>query len=108
MAVDEAISNVYRHGYKGSNEGLVTLSFSTNSSPTPTIQIEIVDEAEQVNIDLIQSRDLHDVKPGGLGVHLIQSVMSSAKWVKNGSCGMKLTMSKTAQPETEKAKVTHG
>jgi|TARA_B100000959_G_scaffold229923_1_gene245771 anti-sigma regulatory factor (Ser/Thr protein kinase) len=93
MAVDEALSNIYRHGYGGSS-GKVTLQFTTTIEPTPTIHIEIEDEAEQVDLDCIRSRDLSDVKPGGLGVHLIQTVMDEAKWSKNDQHGMKLTMMK--------------
>ena len=96
MAVDEALSNIYRHGYNGSSDGRVLLHFSTTVEPHPTITISIEDEAKQVDVDLIRSRDLSDVKPGGLGVHLIQTVMDTASWTKNDECGMKLIMSKQA------------
>ncbi len=100
MAVDEALSNIYRHGYHGSTEGRVQLTFATKTVPTATISIEIEDEAIQVDTDLIQSRDLQDIKPGGLGVHLIQTVMDTSTWVKRPEGGMKLTMSKIATTES--------
>jgi anti-sigma regulatory factor (Ser/Thr protein kinase) len=96
MAVDEALSNIYRHGYHGALDGRVRFYFETNASPQPHIAIEIEDDAKQVDTDLIQSRDLEDIKPGGLGVHLIQSVMSHATWINRSEGGMKLSMSKTA------------
>jgi anti-sigma regulatory factor (Ser/Thr protein kinase) len=96
MAVDEALSNIYRHGYMGSTEGRVRLKYSTFTTPTPKISIEIEDDAIQVDSNLIQSRDLEDIKPGGLGVHLIQTIMNHATWTKRDQGGMKLTMSKTA------------
>lgn len=112
MAVDEALSNVYRHGYQGSVDGRVRLTFTTSTSPHPTIRIEIEDDAKQVDTDLIQSRDLQDIKPGGLGVHLIQTVMDKATWVKRNEGGMKLTMSKTAKktntPTLQSRRQTHG
>ena len=49
----------------------------------------------QVDVELIKSRALDDIKPGGLGVHLIQTVMDEATWVKREDGGMKLTMKKT-------------
>ena len=102
MAVDEALSNIYRHGYKGAHDGRVRLTFDTSFEPETHISIEIEDDAEQVDTDLIQSRDLEDIKPGGLGVHLIQSVMCKATWEKRSEGGMKLSMSKTAmETETE-------
>ena len=96
MAVDEALSNIYRHGYHGSPEGRIRLSFTTSTTPLSKICIEIEDDAKQVDTDLIQSRDLQDIKPGGLGVHLIQTVMDQASWGKREEGGMKLSMSKTA------------
>jgi|TARA_B100000959_G_scaffold266941_1_gene309904 anti-sigma regulatory factor (Ser/Thr protein kinase) len=96
MAVDEALGNIYRHGYMGSTEGRVRFMYKTFTSPSPKILIEIEDDAIQIDSELIRSRDLEDVKPGGLGVHLIQSVMNNATWTKRPKGGMKLSMSKTA------------
>jgi anti-sigma regulatory factor (Ser/Thr protein kinase) len=96
MAVDEALSNIYRHGYEGAHNGRVRLTFETTVEPETHIAIEIEDDAEQVDTDLIQSRDLENIKPGGLGVHLIQSVMCKATWTKRSEGGMNLSMSKTA------------
>jgi anti-sigma regulatory factor (Ser/Thr protein kinase) len=79
MAVDEAISNIYRHGYHGSTEGRVRLNFFTTASPNAKITI---------------------IKPGGLGVHLIQTVMDTSTWIKRAEGGMKLTMSKIATSES--------
>ena len=78
MAVDEALSNIYRHGYMGSTDGRVRFTYKTYTTPLPKIMIEIEDDAIQVDSNLIQSRDLQDIKPGGLGVHLIQTVMNHA------------------------------
>ncbi|MBC8309492.1 MAG: ATP-binding protein [Phycisphaerales bacterium] len=96
MAVDEALSNIYRHGYMGSTDGRVRFTYKTYTTPLPKIMIEIEDDAIQVDSNLIQSRDLQDIKPGGLGVHLIQTVMNHATWTKRDQGGMKLSMSKTA------------
>jgi len=111
MAVDEALSNIYKHGYMGSADGRVRFMYKTRVSPSPYISIEIEDNAVQVDRNLIQSRNLDDIKPGGLGVHLIQSVMDDATWTKRDKGGMKLFMSKTAtnQPDTHiQSKVPHG
>ena len=96
MAVDEALSNIYRHGYHGSTQGRVLLTFKTTISPDSMITIEIVDDATQIDTELIRSRNLDDIKPGGLGVHLIQTVMDKAVWEKRPEGGMKLSMSKQA------------
>jgi anti-sigma regulatory factor (Ser/Thr protein kinase) len=94
MAVDEALCNIHRHGYKG-EYGKAKLHVTTHTSPSPKIDVTIHDEANQVNTSHIKSRDLDEVRPGGLGVHLIQTIMDEATWTKRDPCGMTLTMSKT-------------
>ncbi len=102
MAVDEAMSNIYRHGYKGDTTGRIALSLLTENHPEPKISITIKDNAAQVDIKLIQSRDLSDIRPGGLGVHLIQTVMDNALWEKRKDGGMILTMSKSIKTQSTK------
>lgn len=100
MAVDEALCNIHRHGYRGAF-GIVTLHAKTTCETDPRIDIEIFDEAEQVDVLQIKSRNLDEVRPGGLGVHLIQTVMDEAIWAKRDAGGMCLTMSKTLKSNTE-------
>jgi anti-sigma regulatory factor (Ser/Thr protein kinase) len=105
MAVDEAICNIHRHGYAG-EVGKATLRIRTSSSPAPNIEIQICDEAMQVEKESIKSRKLDEVRPGGLGVHLIQTVMDEAIWAKREHCGMSLTMKKTfSLPQPSKSEV---
>ena len=53
----------------------------------------IIDEGEQVPLELIQSRELDEVRPGGLGVHLIKTIMDEATW-SHTKKGMKLKVVK--------------
>ena len=94
MAVDEAICNIHRHGY-GGKIGKVTIDVKTSISPSPNIEIRISDEAVQVDTVSIKSRELDEIKPGGLGVHLIRTVMDDAHWSKREHRGMSLIMKKT-------------
>jgi anti-sigma regulatory factor (Ser/Thr protein kinase) len=96
MAVDEALCNIYRHGYKGAF-GRAFLTVTTTIDPVPRIEIHIEDEAEQIEIEQIKSRDLDTIRPGGLGVHLIQTVMDEVQWSKRDEGGMRVTMHKTAE-----------
>ena len=96
MVIDEALSNIYRHGYQGSSEGVIVLKCNTSTTPIPTVHFELIDEAKQVDTDLICSRDLEQVRPGGIGVHLIKTIMDEASWTKNGELGMKLCMMKSS------------
>lgn len=101
MAVDEALTNIYRHGYQSDEQGRITLQVVTAAIPYPKIDITIDDEAEQVELTTIQSRKLDDVRPGGLGVHLIQTIMDESVWESRDSCGMRLRMSKTCSTNTD-------
>lgn len=94
MAVDEALCNIHRHGYHGTS-GAVTLRVTTSHTPSTTIEICIEDEAKQVDVNNIKSRNLEDLRPGGLGVHLIKTIMDEVNWSKSDTGGMKLTMRKT-------------
>ncbi len=94
MAVDEALCNIHRHGYQGTS-GAATLRVTTTHKPSSTIEICVEDEAEQVDVNTIKSRNLEELRPGGLGVHLIKTIMDEAIWSKSSSGGMKLNMRKT-------------
>ena len=110
LAVDEALCNVIRHGYQKQPDKPIWLSIWAEGgawsagTPSPSggtgderpdaIRITIEDEAEQVEPEQIRSRDLEEVRPGGLGVHIIKTVMDEAVYEKRGSRGMRLTMMK--------------
>lgn len=74
LAVDEACSNVMRHAYKGQlgKPIQVTCTISAN-----TLEIIMVDYGIPLEPQKIKSRDLNELRPGGLGVYLIKSVMDS-------------------------------
>jgi serine/threonine-protein kinase RsbW len=78
LAVDEACANVVRHAYRGLNvahpEILVTVRTHKNG-----IEISIVDRGKGFDPDKLPAPDMDEylkkMKPGGLGVHLIKSLM---------------------------------
>jgi anti-sigma regulatory factor (Ser/Thr protein kinase) len=108
LAVDEALCNVIRHGYNREPNRPIWLNLFalgngwdqggaltlTNSQYPEAIKIVIEDEAPQVDPAEIKSRDLDQVRPGGLGVHIIRSVMDQAVYERREKVGMRLTMIK--------------
>ena len=62
------------------------------------LAILIEDEARQVDPGEIKGRALDDVRPGGLGVHIIREVMDTAVYEKRERAGMRLTMVKHQRP----------
>lgn len=72
VAVNEACMNVIQHAYGPSREGEVILEvFDTPAAAV----FRLTDFAPPVDKCTIKSRDLDDLRPGGLGVHLIRQVM---------------------------------
>ncbi len=96
LAVDEALCNVIRHGYDRRKDGPIWLSIWPVSSGNGEAGITIVieDEARQVDEGQIKGRDLDEIRPGGLGVHIMRQVMDGVKYEKRQPRGMRLTLTK--------------
>ncbi|MEX2672068.1 MAG: ATP-binding protein [Phycisphaeraceae bacterium] len=106
LAVDEAITNIIRHGYKNRENGPIwlTLTATDETDSGGGVSIVLEDEAEPVDPVLIRGRDLADIKPGGLGVHIIQQVMHEVRYQpRPQNNGMKLTMIRHASTQNAAA-----
>lgn len=98
LAVDEALANVIRHGYGGRDDCRVWIHFWHLHEPAG-IRVVIEDLARQIEPEHIRGRDLDDVRPGGLGVHLIRTVMDTTQFEKRPEGGMRLTLEKMVRDE---------
>ncbi len=95
LAVDEALCNIINHGYARREDGRIWMSFwALDGDGQPGLKIVIEDRARQVDPSTIKSRNLEDIRPGGLGVHIIREVMDDVRYEQREGGGMKLTMSK--------------
>lgn len=96
LAVDEALCNIMRHGYENRPDCPIWVGIWPVDEPGAMggIRIVIEDLARQIEPDMIKGRELHDVKPGGLGVHVIKEVMDKVTYEKRPEGGMRLTMIK--------------
>ncbi|MFI4871669.1 MAG: ATP-binding protein [Phycisphaerales bacterium JB061] len=100
LAVDEALANIINHGYERQCDKPIWIQiWTTADGDQPGLRIHIEDEAKQIDPDSICGRDLDDVKPGGLGVHIIRQVMDTVVYEKKDCCGMRLKMSKKLQTD---------
>ena len=92
LAVDEACQNVIRHAYGPRHGGDMVLAVDRHG---PELVFSLVDYAPRIDPSRVQPRDLEDLRPGGLGTHLIQEVMDSAEFVEPPpGCGNLLRMVK--------------
>jgi len=95
LAVDEAIGNVIKHGYEGRPGQPIDVNIgSTDADGRPALEVTICDCGRQVAPESIVGRQLEDVRPGGLGTHIIRNVMDEVEYSVRQPCGMRLRMLK--------------
>jgi sigma-B regulation protein RsbU (phosphoserine phosphatase) len=81
LAINEACMNVIQHAYAEDQGGEIILEiFDEHSVEKGSVLFRLTDFAAPVDECRICSRDLDDVRPGGLGVHIIQEVMDSVEF----------------------------
>ncbi len=79
LAVDEATSNVIRHAYGGDESGEVILQVLKRGD---TLVIRLIDFAAPIDLTTVKPRDLDDLRPGGLGTHIIREIMDKLEFIK--------------------------
>jgi anti-sigma regulatory factor (Ser/Thr protein kinase) len=98
LAIDEAMTNVIRHGYGNQTSGMIWLHMWRSVEPRG-LRIIIEDLGKATEPSKIKGRNLEDVRPGGLGVHIIKETMNEATWEARPSGGMRLTLAKWLNAE---------
>jgi anti-sigma regulatory factor (Ser/Thr protein kinase) len=91
IAVDEAVANIIKHTYKGEKENIIIVHLNLLED---RLEIVLRDFGEKLDLSKIKSRDLDDVRPGGLGVHLIKSTMDEVTYDNSLDVGNRLTLAK--------------
>jgi sigma-B regulation protein RsbU (phosphoserine phosphatase) len=76
LAADEAVTNIMRHTYQGAPDKPITLSTEIADGH---IHFRLQDQGPHVDFAKMKGRELDDIKPGGLGLHLLQSVFSTVE-----------------------------
>lgn len=78
LAVDESVSNIIKHGYKGEDENnKIEIKLELIKKK---LSIHLFDNGTPVNQKNIQPRNLKDIKPGGLGSYFVNEIMDEVKW----------------------------
>ena len=91
LAVDEACSNIIKHAYDGPTKQPI---FITLFLYNDRVEFLISDFGKKANIKEIKSRQLDDVRPGGIGVHVIKTVMDDFIYDNNVDVGNQLKLVK--------------
>ncbi|MBM3564651.1 MAG: GAF domain-containing protein [Alphaproteobacteria bacterium] len=79
LAVDEACQNIIRHAYKGDSKGEIVIEISQEGAK---LIILLKDFAPTIDPSTVRPRNLGDVRPGGLGTHLIREVVDEMVFLK--------------------------
>lgn len=77
LAVDEALTNIIRHAYGNAHDQKIAVTCRRNDSG---VEFIIEDRGKPVDPAKIRGRALEDVRPGGLGTHLIAHCMDEVKY----------------------------
>ncbi|HED36231.1 MAG TPA: ATP-binding protein [Gammaproteobacteria bacterium] len=77
LAINEACMNVIQHAYHGDNEGEIIIEFYKSDFD---LVVRMTDFSEAADLASIKSRDLDEVRPGGLGVHFISQLMDRVEY----------------------------
>ena len=96
LAVVEAVTNVIRHSYGGPCDKPIVIKFNKINSDEnrPALEIVIRDFGKKVDPKNIKGRDLDEIRPGGVGVHIMRSIMDKIEYAQADDRGMVLSMIK--------------
>lgn len=90
LAVDEAVTNIIRHAYRG--EAGHAIRVSCRITPR-RLEILLQDSGQGADPGTMKSRDLDQIRPGGLGLHFIKSIMDVVDY-QSGDAGNQLLLAK--------------
>jgi anti-sigma regulatory factor (Ser/Thr protein kinase) len=101
-AVDEALSNIMRHSYHGRRDQVIGVSCRRlkrrgHTETCKGIEILLFDCGPAIDPAKLKGRPLDEIRPGGLGLHLMRECMDSIEYTRAGRLN-RLRLVKYAQP----------
>ncbi len=96
LAVDEALTNIIRHAYRGNTGRPIEVRFrriqaARDGDKRDAFEIVLEDRGATVNRAKLCSRALDEVRPGGLGLHFIRQSMDKVEFFhRNGRNQLRL------------------
>ena len=100
LAVDEALANVIKHAYGGAQDKRIDIDIEELNAQADSqgLMISIRDFGKTVDVSKIKGRELTDIRPGGLGVHIMREVMDEVVFESPPTGGTRLRMIKYHRP----------
>jgi len=81
LAVNEACMNIIQHAYR-QHSGAIDLQVQRKDLH---LWFELRDQAPAIDTGRLQPRDLEQIRPGGLGLHFIYSIMDEVRFIPDPS-----------------------
>jgi anti-sigma regulatory factor (Ser/Thr protein kinase) len=92
LAVGEACMNIIQHAYGTEEHGDIVLEVERQGND---VTFRLTDFAQRkTRAEEMKSRPLDDIRPGGLGCHLMNEIMDEVKLIDCAGCGNVLQMKK--------------
>jgi len=85
LAVDEALSNIMKHAYRGDPNGDICLMCQLHDA---SLEIELHDHGETPDPKRLEPPPPDDMRPGHRGVFLMRSTMDEVKFERNGDTNL--------------------
>jgi anti-sigma regulatory factor (Ser/Thr protein kinase) len=88
-AVDEALSNIMRHSYSGRLDEPIAMYFRhvlrrSNGVAGGGLEVQLWDRGLEFDMANVPVRRLNEIRPGGLGLHLIHQAMDAVEYTRVG------------------------
>ena len=101
-AVDEAVANIMRHSYHGRLDQPIEvycnrLERRANGGTEKGVEILLFDCGAAVDTTKLPARPLDEIRPGGLGLHIIRGSMDTVDYKRAGRLN-RLRLVKYARP----------
>ena len=96
LSVDEALTNIIRHACQGDPDQVIEIGFIPCCDPgLEGLEIIIRDYGKTIDPDKVKPRDLDGVRPGGLGLHIMNECMDKVQFARAEGGGTRLRMFKS-------------
>lgn len=83
LAVDEAMTNIIRHAYSGRTDERIRLTcsrVSPDGAASEGLEFLLEDHGRSAQPEDLHGRPLDEIRPGGLGTHLIATIMDQVEY----------------------------
>ncbi|RDI92140.1 serine phosphatase RsbU [Thermosipho africanus Ob7] len=91
LAVNEAIANIIEHTYKFEKDKIIKMTLKWTEPNV--LEIYLRDFGPKVDPSKVKPRPLEEIRPGGLGIYIIQKIFDVMEF-KDVSCGNLLLLKK--------------